>query len=103
MLTEIRREEVPLTTSAGGAATGVSHPIRGRLERMTLVGGLDAGGTITVTKTATSEVVATGTVADFSAGGDLQVDAMVMSGETLTVTVSAGGNQLSGTLYVYLS
>lgn len=104
----IRKATRTLATDAeeaGELETDIG-PITGRLESIGLiVGSLDAAGTVTVTKVETGQVVATGTVAEFSVAAETPIDfpACVMANESLAVEIENGGVSKSGTLVVYWS
>lgn len=101
----VAKASIALATDAGGDAEAVSEVIIGLLSRFVLVlpgvNPLDDAGTVTITKTETGEVVATGTVAEFAPDGSITAPAMPMSSETLTITVESGGATKTGTLVVY--
>lgn len=103
--THVRRTSIQLSTDSDGNAEGEVGKLTGYLVRLVLVPAednpLESAGTVTVTKQETGELVAEGTVEEFSPDGTGTGQPMVMAGESLAVTVENGGDTTSGTLFIY--
>lgn len=114
-----RRVQVSITTSAGGAGTGYSVPVAGRVLEVLYDGGFDAGADITVTtKDGLQSVLAVtgvaaaaaswaprrathstaGAAALYAAGGTAVLDHIYAAEDELKVVIASGGNTKTGTL-----
>ena len=116
---------VPITTNAGGAFSATTPVVDGEIVQYRYVpdgtSPLDTGADLDIVGSVTGLVVsnqdnigtsaftksprtptqdATGAASLYAAGGEPVEDRIFVTGESLTVTIAAGGNTLRGTVYI---